>query len=109
MIVGLLMIIYLNWSNSNTELVLVCDWLDKIHRLDRTLGQELIPFPCLSSNLTARTSLWRSLLLLFSSRKNLQKQALLNYAGANKSQSWQIGEEVNNKVNFKVISAGMSH
>lgn len=55
----LLMIIYLNWSNSNTELVPVNGWLDKIHRLDKTLGQELVPFPCLI-NITARIFLWCS-------------------------------------------------
>lgn len=44
----------------------------------------------------------------FSSRKSLQKQALLSYARTNKSQFWQAGGEVNNKVNFKAVSVNLA-
>lgn len=104
------MIIYLNWSNSNTEPVPGYGWLDKLHGLDKTLGQEFVLFPHLTLHPPSQDfSMVLSYRSSFSSRKSLQKQASPSYATTNKSQFWQVGGEVNNKVNFKAVSVGMPH
>jgi len=81
-------------------------WLDKLHRLDAGIHPRSSPHLAPPSQDFSMVLCYHS---FFSSRKSLQKQALLSYARTNKSQFWQVGGEVNNKANFKAVSVGKPH